>query len=199
VSSHPSDEELVERCLGNDEGAWRELIVRYRRLIYSIPVAYRLPDADDVFQTVAVKLFQNLDKMKKRGSLAAWIATTTRRECIAAKKKTQRSVSLDDQPTNEPSEDPPDFAQGLFDLECEHMLHLALGRLDALCQTLLRAFYLEDPVPSYKEVADRTGRPIGSLGPTRGRCLEKLREHYLNLGGEIPQGVSSGADAPPVE
>lgn len=199
MPSNRSDEELVERCLSNDEGAWRELIVRYRRLIYSIPVAYRLTDADDVFQTVAVKLFENLSKLKKRGSLASWIGTTTRRECIAVKKKDRRSVSLDEHPADEPGEEPPDVAQTLFDLECEHMLHLALERLDALCRTLLQAFYLEDPKPSYKEVAARTDRPVGSLGPTTGRCIGKLREHYVNLGGEIPQGVSGGTDSPHVE
>ena len=199
MPSNRSDEELVERCLGNDEGSWSELIVRYRRLIYSIPVAYRSPDADDVFQAVAVKLFENLGKLRNRKSLSSWIATTTRRECLAVIKKARRSVSLDEDNVEEPLEEPLDFVQLSFEVECEHMLHGALEKLDELCRTLIQAFYVEAPTPSYKEIAGRIGRPIGSLGPTRGRCLGKLREHYVELGGESPQGVSSEPNAPPME
>ena len=185
-----SDADLIAGCMRRDEGAWRELIVRYRRLIYSIPVAYRVADADEIFQTVAVKLYENLSNLKNRESLAAWISTTTRRECIATKKKQDLSVSLEDKPTENAVEDPPDVVQALFDIECEHVLLVALERLDAICRALLHAFYIEDPTPSYKEMAARTGRPIGSLGPTRGRCLGKLREHYVDLGGETPSDVS---------
>jgi RNA polymerase sigma factor (sigma-70 family) len=197
VATAPNDDELIEGCLRNDEGAWRELIVRYRRLIYSIPVAYRLPDPDEIFQIVAVKLLENLATLKNRASLGAWIATTTRRECISVRKKEQRSVSLDDQPPEELSEEAPDIAQRLLDIECEHMLHVALERLDEICKALLHAFYLEDPTPSYKEVAQRINRPVGSLGPTRGRCLTKLQEHYVDLGGESPHGVSDASDDAP--
>ena len=181
-----SDNELVEKCLRRNEEAWRELIRRYRRLIYSIPVAYRHPDPDEVFQAVAVKLFQHLGKLRKRGSLGAWITITTRRECLATKKKQQRSVSFEDQPENEFAEDPPDVVQALHDVECEHTLLVAMEKLDTLCGALLRALYVEDPTPSYKEIATRVDRPIGSLGPTRGRCLDKLREYYVELGGDSP-------------
>jgi len=179
-----SDNELIGRCLRRDEAAWRELIQRYRRLIYSIPVAYRQTDPDEIFQAVAVKLFRNLGKLKKRESLGAWLTITARRECLAAKKRQQRSQSIEEHPEIEFAEDPPDVAQAIHDLECEHTLLSALEKLDTLCQALLRALYIEDPTPPYKEVADRLERPIGSLGPTRGRCLGKLREHYEELGGK---------------
>lgn len=179
-----SDNELIGRCLRRDEAAWRELIHRYRRLIYSIPVAYRFADPDEIFQTVAVKLFRNLGKLKKRESLGAWITITARRECLAAKKRQQRSQPLEDHPEVEFAQDPPDVAQALHDLECEHTLLTAMEKLDALCRALLRALYVEDPTPPYKEVAERLQRPIGSLGPTRGRCLGKLREYYEELGGK---------------
>jgi len=181
-----SDDELVERCLRRDELAWRELIRRYRRLIYSIPVTFRHPDPDEVFQSVAVKLFQHLGKLRKRGSLGAWITITARRECLANKKKQLRSVSLEGQSESELAEEPPDVTQALHDLECEHTLRVAMEKLDAVCRELLRALYVEDPTPSYKEIAERVDRPIGSLGPTRGRCLGKLRDYYVELGGNSP-------------
>jgi len=181
-----SDDELIELCLSRDELAWRELIRRYRRLIYSIPVAFRHPDPDEVFQAVAVKLFQHLGKLKKRGSLGAWITITARRECLATKKKQQRSVSIEDHPENELAEDAPDVAQALHHVECEHTLLVAMEKLDSLCRTLLRALYVEDPTPSYKEIGERIDRPVGSLGPTRGRCLGKLRDYYVDLGGNSP-------------
>ena len=180
------DDELVERCLRRDEAAWRELIRRYRRLIYSIPVAFRHPDPDEIFQAVAVKLFQHLGKLRKRGSVGAWVTITARRECLADKKKQQRSTPLEDQSESELAEDPPDVAQALHDVECEHTLLVAMETLDALCRVLLRALYVEDPTPSYREIAERVDRPIGSLGPTRGRCLGKLRDHYVELGGNPP-------------
>ena len=181
-----SDDELVRLCLRRDEQAWRELIRRYRRLMYSIPVAFRHPDPDEVFQAVAVKLFQNLGKLRKRGSLGSWIAVTARRECLAARKSQRRSLSIEDHPENELVEEPPDVAQALHNVECEHTLLIALEKLDSLCRALLRALYIEDPTPAYKEIAERIDRPIGSLGPTRGRCLGKLREHYAELGGNPP-------------
>jgi len=183
VESVP-DNELIGRCLRRDQVAWRELIRRYRRLIYSIPIAYRLPDPDEIFQSVAVKLFQHLGKLKKRESLGAWITITARRECLATKKRQQRSLSIEDHPETEFAEDAPDVVQAIDDLECEHTLLIAMEKLDALCRALLRALYIEDPTPSYKEVAERLERPIGSLGPTRGRCLGKLRDHYDELGGK---------------
>ena len=101
-------------------------------------------------------------------------------------QKERRSVSLEAQPESEMAEDPPDVAQALHDLECEHTLLVAMEKLDALCRVLLQALYVEDPTPSYKEIAERVDRPIGSLGPTRGRCLGKLRDYYVDLGGNPP-------------
>jgi len=190
VSIGPTDAELIEGCLRREEGPWRDLIKRYRRLIYSIPVAYRSADPDEIFQIVAVKLFENLATLRNHGGVAAWIATTTRRECMAAARKGKRSVSIDEQPEHAFSEPPPDVAQTLLDIECEHMLHLALEGLGGMCETLLKALYLEDPTPSYKEISRRIERPVGSLGPTRARCLTKLKELYFGLGGKSPQGVS---------
>ena len=79
----PDDEELIAACLDGDESAWSSLIRRYRRLIYSIPVAYRMQshEADEIFQSVALKLFNHLATLRNRSGLASWLIVTTRREC----------------------------------------------------------------------------------------------------------------------
>jgi RNA polymerase sigma factor (sigma-70 family) len=162
------------------------LIRRYRRLVYSIPVAYRLPpeDADDVFQRVAVKLFENLDRLRKLESLPSWLMTTARRECQACLRSGSRWSQLEGE--HEPHEDAPDVAQALLEVACENTLSRALSRLTEPCRGLLHALFLEEPSPSYGEIATRLGRPVGSLGPTRARCLGKLKKIYLALGGEEP-------------
>lgn len=184
--SHKDDGSLVRACRRGDSSAWELLIRRYQRLIYSVPVAYRIPaeHADEVFQRVVVKLFEKLDQLKRAESLPAWLMTTTRRECQAFVKGQRRWVA--EEQAAEPAEDPPDVAQSLDAVRTEHLLALALERLDETCHRLLSSLYLEDPAPSYQQIGERLGRPVGSLGPTRTRCLNKLRKLFLELGGEEP-------------
>ena len=83
----------------------------------------------------------------------------------------------------EPVADVEDPTAGLHQIECEHTLGLAFERLDDGCRDLISALYYEDPAPSYQEISERLGRPVGSLGPTRNRCLKKLRKLYDQVGG----------------
>jgi DNA-directed RNA polymerase specialized sigma24 family protein len=94
--------------------------------------------------------------------------------------------SLDESPAHDDVEDPPDVLRDLHLLECAHTLTLAMERLDEPCRGLLSALYVEDPVPSYQEISRRLDRPVGSLGPTRARCLDKLRKVYVEMGGRCP-------------
>ena len=182
------DASLVRACRMGDESAWRELIRRYRRLIYSIPVAYRLPhaEADEIFQSVTIKLYENLAKLRKVESLASWLAVTARRECVASLRSGRRFAAIEDSHADGSQQDAHDVTQELHQVECEHMLALAFEQMDEACRALLGALYLEEPTPSYDEIARRLSRPVGSLGPTRGRCLEKLRKIYVHLGGDEP-------------
>ena len=181
----PSDGTLIGACRRGDERAWEALILRYRRLIYSLPAAYGLaPDqADEVFQAVAVRLYEQLGRIRRVNSLAAWLAVTARRECQALGRRARRQEPLEASP--EPATQPAGIT-ALHRVECEHALALAFERLGEPCRTLLSALYLEQPTPSYGEIARRLARPVGSLGPTRARCLRKLRELYLELGGPEP-------------
>lgn len=180
------DTALVRACRQGDGAAWEALVRRYQRLIYSVPVSYRFsPDrADEIFQRVAVKLFEKLGQIKRTESLAAWLMTTTRRECQAFFSRERRWVAEDEAPT--PVEEPPDVPAALDALQSEHLLSLAFERLDETCRRLLSALYLEETESSYEQISERLGRPVGSLGPTRSRCLAKLRKLYVELGGDEP-------------
>lgn len=188
TSEWPDDASLIAACRRGDGDAWELLIRRWRRLIYSIPSAYRLSDdqADDVFQRVAVKLLENLGRIRDASKLPSWLVTTTRRECLAAKTGSRRWESLDDDAGDALAGDSPDPVAEIHATAREHALALAFERLGDPCRGLLRALYVEDPTPAYGEIARRLGRPIGSLGPTRARCLHKLRKLYLESGGAVP-------------
>ncbi len=184
----PADVELIRACRSGDDKAWEKLILRYQRLVYSVPVAYRLPpaDADEIFQRVSVKLFENLDRLRRTESLAPWLVVTARRECQAFLREARRAAPLENGSAAGSAEDPADVVRDLHRIECAHSLALALERLGHPCRALLHALYMEDPAPPYEEIARRLGRPVGSLGPTRMRCLEKLRKLYFRLGGREP-------------
>jgi len=150
--SYKDDGSLVRACRRGDSSAWEVLIRRYQRLIYSVPVAYRIPaeHADEIFQRVAVKLFEKLDQLKRAESLPAWLMTTTRRECRAFVSVQRRWVAQEQAP--DPTEEPPDVVRALDAVASEHVLARALERLDETCRRLLGALYLEDPAPSYEHI-----------------------------------------------
>ena len=180
------DAALVRGCLDGREQAWEELIRRYRRLIYSIPVAFRFSadQADEVFQRVALKLLEKLEGLRKVSSLGSWIGTVTRRECLDIVRGWARSADLEPEVLEQHAGDDPPPDELLAAIEAEHAVALALERLDETCRRLLEMLYVETPRPSYEEIAARLGRPVGSLGPTRGRCLKKLENRYRKITGD---------------
>lgn len=179
-TSQRDDGVLLSLCREGDARAWEELIRRYRRLIYSIPFACGLgaDAADDVFQRVALLLVENIANLRDPKALPAWLITTGRRECWATKRKSSRSRAFEEGEVEAIPEDPPDVIEALHRIGQEHAVQVAFSRLAGPCRDLLHALYVEDPTPAYDELAERLGRPIGSLGPTRARCLEKLRRLY---------------------
>ena len=179
------DASLIQACRDGDEAAWKTLVERYQRLIYSIPAIYRLQtfDAEEVFQNVTMRLFENLHRLEKTESLGAWLVTVAHRECWGSCRRNQRSRAQEELEVETLSCDPPDVVRALHAVQSEHVLALALERMDPKSRELLTALYLEEPRPSNAEISRRLGRPMGSLGPTRSRCLEKLRRIYVELGG----------------
>ncbi|GCL62260.1 RNA polymerase sigma factor [Rubrivivax pictus] len=179
------DATLVARCRQGDAGAWQALVMRYQRLVYAI--VRRMGDdehaAADVFQTVFSRLLQHLPRLTDPSRLQAWIVTTAKREALLQRRRAQRTVSMhregDDGeavPDWEAADDTDGPEQHLDDLQQLHAVRGALDRLDSRCRDLLGLLFTDsDERVPYEEVARRLGLPVGSIGPTRARCLGKLR------------------------
>ncbi|MBS4753704.1 sigma-70 family RNA polymerase sigma factor [Nocardioides sp. zg-ZUI104] len=168
-SAPPTDAELLARCRRRDADAWRMLVDRYERLVYTVALRNGLAaeDAADVTQNTFVTLLDSLDRIRDEERLASWLMTVARRQSWRVRTLSRRTVDLDQ--VAEQSEDP------LADWDTVTSLHDALATLGGHCRELLQALYLDAEEPSYAEIAARMGRSVGGIGPMRGRCLAKLR------------------------
>jgi RNA polymerase sigma factor (sigma-70 family) len=188
-ADEPDDATLVLRCQDGDAGAWRLLVSRYQRLVYAIVTRMGLDEhaAADVFQAVFEKLMRHLGGLREPERLQAWIVTTAKREGLAARRHGLRQVSMTRPDTDDDAgggadewdiaDDSPGAEQRLQEVQELHRLRLALDRLDERCrELLLLVFRDEDDHLGYDEVSRRLGLPVGSIGPTRARCLGKLRK-----------------------
>jgi len=179
-----TDSELVARSLEGDNRAWRELVDRYKRLVYSIPRRYRLPDdqCDDVFQSVFASLLRHLSKVRDAESLPKWMITTTHRECWRQARENRSARAPNELPwpadAVDPASPPDQQAQAW---ERQHLVDQALRNLGGRCEQLLRAIFLDPAKPSYTAISKRLGMPVGSIGPVRARCLAKLLELLPDL------------------
>jgi RNA polymerase sigma factor (sigma-70 family) len=170
-----SNEELLKAAAAGDQGAWDALVERHNGLLWSIARSYRLSTADaaDVVQTTWLRLVEHMDKIADPERLPGWLATTARRECIHLMRRTDRHAESSAEMPDLPDDGPAPDASLLRD-ERDAELWRALARLDELCQRLLRVL-MADPPPAYVDVAAALGMKVGSIGPTKGRCLGKLR------------------------
>lgn len=178
-----SDSELVALCLSGEAGAWEALIRKYRRLIFSIPVRFSLSSADasDVFQSVCVKLIENLHKLKDESKISAWLITTTTRQCIHLQAQRRRNVSQDEQ-ADEPLDPHQSIESTSIDLERQQAVRESVESLQDRCRRLLQMLYFDPADPSYEEISRALGLPVSSIGPTRARCLDKLRTQIRRRG-----------------
>lgn len=190
------DARLVERCLRGDARAWAELVDRHERLVYAVARSYRLSEEDlaDVFQDVFTALARGLPRLQDPRSLCRWLSSTTDRIALATalrrRREHARTGGSDEALAELPSGDPAPGGE-LELLEQQAMVRLGLAALAPRCQRLLTALYYEDPTPSYDEISRRLGVPIGSLGPTRARCFQKLREWLVANAGSAA-GIRTG-------
>jgi RNA polymerase sigma factor (sigma-70 family) len=173
---------VVRAASHGDRDAWNALVARYSGLIWSVARAHRLGDADaaDVFQTTWLRLVEHLGEIRNPDGVGSWLATTARHECLRVLRVGQRHVLTDgfDLP-----DDVSDTAldAGLIAGERDTALWRALSQLSGRCRALLRML-AADPPPSYEEVGAALDMKIGSIGPTRGRCLEQLRDRLAAVG-----------------
>ena len=180
MASYLSVTDLVTRAKNGEQQAWDALVERYAPLIWSICRHYRLEaaDAEDVGQSVWLKLVTHLDHLRDAAALPGWLATTTRRECgrvinaADARRAGERVLIAGNIPDIETDA----VDQELLVAEQHAALRDAFSRLPPRCQRLLALLIADPPVP-YAEIRARLGISAGSIGPTRGRCLGKLRAH----------------------
>jgi RNA polymerase sigma factor (sigma-70 family) len=172
--------DLVTRARNDDQQAWDALIERYAALIWSICHRYQLgkADAEDVVQTVWLRLVDQLGKVRAPAAIAAWLATTTRRECCRALRAAARQKAT--WPNELGAETILDMARTAEDellaAERHAALREALAQLTPRDRELIAVLTADPPVP-YAEISARLGIPVGSIGPTRLRCLDKLRRY----------------------
>jgi RNA polymerase sigma factor (sigma-70 family) len=171
--------ELLDSAAHGDQRAWNEIVDRYTNLLWSVGRSHRLDAAsiNDVIQTTWLRLLENMDRIRDPERLAGWLATTARRECLKLLQRSGRELLVSDgEPLidlAEPVETPID--QLLLLEEQDAQLWQCFLKLTVRCQQLLRVLMAVDR-PHYAEIAESLGLPIGSIGPTRMRCLQRLRE-----------------------
>lgn len=193
---------IVDACLRGDTSAWNELIRRYAKLVHSVPVRYGLTpmEVDDVGQEVFFILTQNLHQIEDPERLPSWLLTTAKRATWRMIQKRRRERPSDAGALSDDSESElgapgatdasnavlgttaPSMHDLLEGWNQQEALALGLAQLDERCRDLLQLLFLDHQEPSYEDIGERLQMPTGSIGPTRNRCLRKLRTILENLG-----------------
>jgi RNA polymerase sigma factor (sigma-70 family) len=174
--------QLIERAAAGDQAAWNALVAEFSGLVSAIARGHRLRDADaaDVAQATWLRLLEHLGDLHDPAHVGAWLATTARRECLRVMRESHRQVPAgDEMPEPEASDVAPDH--GLLRAERARAVRGAFARLRASDQALLRLLVAE-PRPDYAQISAVLGMPIGSIGPTRARVLERLRRELDRQG-----------------
>jgi RNA polymerase sigma factor (sigma-70 family) len=171
---------LVTRAKNGDDRAWDALVKSYAPLIWSICRRHQLDraDAEDVGQYVWLKMVDQLGNVRDPAALPGWLATTTRRECARALRATRRLPAAGQvlEASSIPDPQAVTAEQELLRAERHAALRDALACLPPGCQRLLALLTADPPVP-YAQISAELGIPVGSIGPARSRCLQKLRRH----------------------
>ena len=178
-----TDRELIEGCRQGKTGAWEALLTKYERLVFSIPLNYGLSRADaaDIFQLTFTILIQSLDSLDDDSRLGAWLSTVARRHTwrLMERRRREGTGKGEDLAESATLVAEPDGAGSLERWERIQWLEHGLGLLDERCRELLISLYLDPQGLSYADVAERLNMPLGSIGPTRARCLERMKRALL--------------------
>lgn len=173
---------LVAAAAAGDERAWNALVAEFNGLLWAIARSHRLHDAQaaDVVQATWLRLVEHLGRLNDPSRVGAWLTTTARRECLRVLRDRERAVPFGEEAPECPSEDlgPDDL---LLEHERDEALRRSFSRLRESDQALLRLLVAE-PRPPYEEIAAALGMPTGSIGPTRQRALERLRQELDSEG-----------------
>jgi RNA polymerase sigma factor (sigma-70 family) len=181
-SAADSDRDLIRRCQQGSAGAWQQALNKYERLVYSIPLRYGLSrdDAADIAQNTFIILIESLDTLSEDSRLGAWLATVARRHTWRLLERNRREIASEglegaDLAARAVLLGESD-ADSIEHWELSELLETGLSQIGEPCRRLLLALYFQPELSSYAEVAASLGMPIGSIGPTRARCLKRLRQ-----------------------
>lgn len=169
--------DLVLRAADGDKDAWDRLVDQYGRLIWSITREFKLVESDaaDVAQTTWMRLIEHIDRLEYPERVGSWLAATARNECLRSLAARKRFVLINGEVALDGvAEHGPEVDEGLLASERAQVVRAAMTQLPTRWQRLMELL-MADPPTSYAEISDKLGLPVGSIGPTRGRCLDRLR------------------------
>ena len=181
---HETPAELLAAVQAGSPGAWDRLVARYERMVYAVPRGQGLSDADaeEVFQATWIALYRQIPLIRKPSALPSWIITTAQRQAWRLRRKGSRDEQNEDVDRLALADDAAGPHEDALALERQQLVREALSELGGRCQALLEQLYLAPPAaddsarsgPSYEAVAQALGMAVGSIGPTRQRCLAEL-------------------------
>jgi len=177
-----SDRDLILRCRQGSASAWHQLLNKYERLVYSIPLRYGLSrdDAADIAQITFTILIQSMDSFSEDSRLAPWLVTVARRHTWRLMERNRRERANERLEGANVTESAvllgKSDADSIEHWELAEWLDMSLSKISERCRRLLLALYFKPERSSYAEVAARLDMPIGSIGPSRARCLKRLRQ-----------------------
>jgi RNA polymerase sigma factor (sigma-70 family) len=177
-----SDAELWSAILADDQLAWKELVDRYKALVYGTCTFTGLSqsDAADIFQQTWMLLYKNRGRLIDPARVSAWLVTTARRESIRLRNR--RKGSAEQEITSDLADSSPDPEEELILRERQAKLEVAIQALDPVCRELVRAFFFSPEEKTYEQIARSLGYAPNTLGAKRRRCLEKLKRILEQLG-----------------
>lgn len=166
---------LLARAAQGDQRAWDQLVESHTRLLWAVARSFRLDsaDANDVVQTTWLRLVEHLDRIEDPTRLVGWLVTTARRESMRVLRRSGRERPAAEDTTLDRADDSPPVDTALLLDERNAALWRAYEQLGDKCRQLLRVAVYEPR--AYDEISAALGMPIGSIGPTRRRCLTQLR------------------------
>lgn len=178
--------ETVGAAAAGDPLAWAALTLRFGGMVMAIARSCRLNEADvaEVHQVTWLRMVENIDRIEKPERVGAWLATTAKRESLRIARSKNRVTFDYDALLDRPDADAKAPDDGPITSEQVETVRKAFALLPAHCRRLLNVLAADGP-PSYKEISNILSMPIGSIGPTRGRCLEHLRRIMEELGAEV--------------
>ena len=175
---------IWNKVVSGDADAWESLVLRYASLVYSVACRCGLTsgDAEDCAQQTWIALYNGRHSINDPSKLPAWLTSTTKRKAVRMRTRLLKAAEVHDQSQKPPSIMQPDEA--IIELQHKAQIEYALEQLDGRCRDLLTEIFFSDSETSYRDIARKLGIPTNSLGPTRMRCLSKLRKILTDLGFE---------------